>query len=224
PPPQPSPPSPPGPPAPPITKLWLTVLSLTVTTRPKSKRWNASRPPPQARPPFWPAPPVPAIAGVCSIVQPLIGTVPPAGWVAPPAARLGRRGLDGGLLLWFPLPPMAWLWSNVLALTTSLLVPVAGFPPLTMAPPAAKPVLITLELSLPPIAWLWLKVLLVTVRLRLLKMAPPTAGMSRVPVQSLPARATLWVNCLPRMLTVARLVMAPPLAPPTEVPILWATV
>src|SRR5262249_37946388 len=151
---------------------------------------NVSRRPPQARPPAWPAPPAPAIAALCSTVQPLIEPVPPERWMPPPKASLGPLMLGAGLLLlWFPLPPTAWLWSNVLALTTND----AGFlgPPLRMAPPTPVPGRIALELSLPPIAWLWLNVLLVTVRLPLLLMTPPAPVAARLPVQKLPARATL---------------------------------
>src|SRR5262245_16187633 len=138
-----------------------------VTTRPWPKASNVSRPPPQARPPSWPAPPALAIAELCPSVQPLMAAVPPERWMAPPAAPLGPRRLGAGLLLlWFPWPPIAWLWSNVLALTTST-AGVTG-PPLRMAPPTPKPGRTALELSLPPTAWLWLNVLLVTLRLPLL--------------------------------------------------------
>src|SRR5262249_28085234 len=131
----------------------------------------------------------PAIAALCPSVQPLIAAVPPETWMAPPAAPLGPRRLFAGLLLWFPWPPMAWLWSNVLALTTSLVATVPTAPPLRMAPPTPKPGRTAAALSLPPIAWLWLNVLLVTVRLPVLWMPPPEPVA--MPVQSLPARATL---------------------------------
>ena len=65
-------------------------------------------------PPSWPVPPAPAIAELCPSLHPLIVAIPPERWMAPPAAPLGPRRLVAGLLLWFPLPAMAWLWSKVL--------------------------------------------------------------------------------------------------------------
>src|SRR5262245_15156714 len=143
------------------------VLLLMVTTTPRPKVSNASRPPPQARPPGSPAPPAPAIAALCISVQPLIAAVPLETWMAPLAAPLGPGGLGAGLmLLSFPLPPMAWLWSNVLALTTRLVAPVTPRDPLLrMAPPTPIPGRTASELSLLLIARLWLNVLLVTVKL-----------------------------------------------------------
>src|SRR5437879_4415465 len=84
-----------------------------------------------------------------------------------------------------PLPPMAWLWSNVLALTTSVAAGPTG-PPLRMAPPTPAPGRIALELSLPPMAWLWRNVLPVTVRLPEFWMPPPEPVASRLPEQLLP--------------------------------------
>src|SRR5262245_35857082 len=184
-----------------------------------AKKLAASAPPPRARPPIWPGAPAPAIAALCSNVLPVIVAIPPETWTPPPKAWLGPVSPDPVPV--FPLPPMAWLWSNVLPLTTSIAVGPKEAP-LTMAPATPRPGRVGPELSLPPIAWLWRNVLPVTVTVLILKMAPPPPVAASGPLSWLPARDTLLANKLSAMPAVAepKLAMAPPWVLPAPLPLL----
>src|SRR6516162_875580 len=118
---------------------------------------------------------------------------------------------------------MAWLWSKVLLLTTSVAAWPTG-PPLTRAPATARPGRTVPVLSLPPMAWLWLNVVPLTVSALELLTAPPAAVASRLPLSWLPAWATLPKNELSVTVTVAKPVKplrrAPPRALPAEGPLL----
>src|SRR5215470_5680073 len=114
---------------------------------------------------------------------------------------------------------MAWLWSNVLALTTSVAAGPVG-PPLRIAPPEPSPGRTGPELLLPPMAWFWLNKQPATVRVPEFWIAPPVPDAHRLPLQLLPACVRLKVNWLSVILAAPVERMAPPTALPAELPLL----